>query len=190
MTIRIYVVDNGGQWTHREWRVLKELGADTKQIPNDTPLEGLEVDGLVLSGGAPRVGLAETLGLTGEYLDKAEFPLLGICAGHQFMAKHFGGEVGPAARPEFGSADITVHAPDPLFKNVPETFKAWESHNDEVLRPPEAFSVLAGSPDCKVQAMKHTEREIWGIQFHPEVSHTEHGHKIFQNFMDICEESK
>src|SRR5713226_9959000 len=89
-TMRVYVVDNGGQWTHREWRVLKYLGAETKIIANDTRVSELDgLDGLVLSGGAPRVGVDPgEMGRNGEYLDAFDAPILGICAGHQFMAKH------------------------------------------------------------------------------------------------------
>ncbi|MCK4443293.1 MAG: GMP synthase, partial [Thermoplasmata archaeon] len=73
--MKVFVVDNGGQWTHREWRVLKYLGVETKIIPNTTLFDELEVDGLVLSGGAPRVGLEEEkMGNNGEYLEKADFP--------------------------------------------------------------------------------------------------------------------
>ncbi|HKZ89177.1 MAG TPA: GMP synthase, partial [Thermoplasmata archaeon] len=92
--MRVYVVDNGGQWTHREWRVLRDLGVETKIVPNDTPRSQLEhLNGLVLSGGAPSVGLnPELMGRNAEYLDHLDIPILGICAGHQFMASHFGGK--------------------------------------------------------------------------------------------------
>ena len=76
--MRILVIDNGGQWTHREWRVLRDLGVEVEIVPNNTPLEDIKADGLVLSGGAPRVGVdAEKMGKCGDYLDKAIFPILG-----------------------------------------------------------------------------------------------------------------
>ena len=103
--IRIYVIDNGGQWTHREWRTLRDIDVDTKIVPNTTPFKEISaenVDGLVLSGGAPRIGLQKDLGNCREYLEKANFPILGICAGHQFIAKFFGGIVAPSKIPEFG----------------------------------------------------------------------------------------
>ncbi len=188
--MRIYVVDNGGQWTHREWRVLRELGVETKRIPNTTPFEDInDLDGLVLSGGAPRIGLsAEKMGNNREYLEKADYPILGICAGHQFMAIVFGGDAGPAEIPEFGETRVYVDEEDGLFRGLPETFIAWESHNDEVTRVPDAFSVLAHSDNCRVQAMKHHERPLYGLQFHPEVNNTEHGKDIFANFVEICRE--
>lgn len=185
---RVYVVDNGGQWTHREWRVLKYLGAETKIVPNTTPFDELrDVDGLVLSGGAPRVGLNDTLGACGEYLDKASFPILGICAGLQFMATHFGGKATPGKVPEFGVAELIVPEPEgTILKGVPPRSKVWESHNDEVSIVPKGFRVLAHSEACPVQAMRHETKPLFGLQFHPEVEHTEFGKQMFENFLDIC----
>jgi GMP synthase (glutamine-hydrolysing) len=185
---RVFVVDNGGQWTHREWRVLKYLGADTRIVPNSTPWEELQdAHGLVLSGGAPRIGTGESLGRCAEYLDKASVPILGICAGHQFMATHFGGKAAPGETPEFGTAEVLRDTPDDtILAGLPEKFRAWESHNDEVVQVPKGFVVLAHSAACAVQAMRHERRPLFGLQFHPEVEHTEHGERIFQNFLDQC----
>jgi GMP synthase (glutamine-hydrolysing) len=189
MALRVYVVDNGGQWTHREWRVLKYLGADTKIVPNTTPFDQLQdADGLVLSGGAPRVGIGDALGRCAEYLDTARVPILGICAGHQFMATHFGGRAAPGKTPEFGSAEVVMDAPDDtILAGLPSKFRAWENHNDEVAAMPKGFVKLAHSEACQVQAMKHEARPLFGLQFHPEVEHTEHGEQIFRNFLAVCE---
>lgn len=187
--MRVYVVDNGGQWTHREWRVLKYLGADTQIVANDTPPEKLkDVDGLLLSGGAPRVGIDPgKMGRNGEYLEELDVPILGICAGHQFMAKHFGGDAAPSAVPEFGKAVLTVSQPDVLFEGLPSTFEVWESHNDEVSALPKGFVALASSPNCRIQAMRSTERPLFGLQFHPEVENTQFGYDIFRKFLKVCE---
>ena len=109
--VKIYVIDNGGQWTHREWRTLRDIDVDTKIMPNNTPFKEVikeDIDGLVLSGGAPRVGIESKLGNCAEYLEKAEFPVLGICAGHQFMAQFFGGKAEPSKVPEFGKVELTL----------------------------------------------------------------------------------
>lgn len=187
--VRIVVIDNGGQWTHREWRTLRDLGVDTEIKPNSTPFEELDVDGLVLSGGAPRVGLEDALGACGTYLDEATFPILGICAGHQFMARHFGGEAKAAGTPEFGKTELVLNedvTQDDILQGLPERSQVWESHNDEVTKLPDGFEPLARSDDCPVQAMRSTQRPLYGLQFHPEVSHTEYGQDIFQNFVDLC----
>jgi len=189
--MRILVVDNGGQWTHREWRVLRDLNVEAEIIPNTTPIEKIHADGLVLSGGSPRVGLdAQKMGLCGEYIDKAGVPVLGICAGHQFMATHLGGKAGPSKVPEFGKMMVTVDDEDDLFKGLPTEFVAWESHNDEVTQLPPDFISLAHSDNCQIQAMKHKTKLLYGLQFHPEVEHTDNGYEMFQAFIDICASHK
>jgi GMP synthase (glutamine-hydrolysing) len=187
MPVKVYVVDNGGQWTHREWRVLKYLGVDTKIIPNTTPLDGLDADGLVLSGGAPRIGTDSVrLGAIGDYLDRGCIPLLGICVSHQFMAMHFGGETGASDVPEYGKVIVHIDADSKMLSGLPKSFTAWESHNDEVRKAPGEFRVVAHSENCRVQAMEHGKKPFFGLQFHPEVEHTEHGEEIFRNFIGVC----
>ena len=188
--VKIYVVDNGGQWTHREWRTLRDLEVDTKIVPNTISFEELvkeNIDGLVLSGGTPRIGLEDDLGKSGEYLEKANFPILGICAGHHFMGRFFGGLVTPSKAPEFGKVELILLKQDSLFEAVPEKSIVWESHNDEVSQLPDDFETLAKSENCQIQAMKHKSKSIYGVQFHPEVEHTEYGEQIFKNFVKICE---
>ena len=188
---RIYVIDNGGQWTHREWRTLRDLDVDTKIVPNTAEFDELDADhieGLILSGGAPRIGLEGNLGNCWECLERAEFPILGICAGHQFMARFFGGEAKPSIVPEFGKIELTLLTEDDaLFEQIPKKSIVWESHNDEVTVLPDKFELLAESENCKIQAMRHKEKPFYGLQFHPEVEHTEYGERIFKNFVKLCE---
>src|SRR5581483_2560836 len=152
---RIYVVDNGGQWTHREWRVLKYLDVESEIVPNDTPWEKLQdLDGLVLSGGAPRVGLQHALGKV----------------------------------PEFGKMEMILDDPTGgrILAGLPERSIVWESHNDEVVEVPKGFRVTAHSASCPVQAIEHEVLPRFGLQFHPEVEHTQHGERIFRNFIQAC----
>jgi len=188
--VKIYVVDNGGQWTHREWRTLRDLEVNTKIVANTISFEDLVnegIDGLVLSGGTPRIGLEDDLGNSGEYLEKANFPILGICAGHQFMGRFFGGKVTPSKMPEFGKIELTIIKQDAIFDGVPEKSIVWESHNDEVSKLPNDFEILANSENCKIQAMKYMHKTFYGVQFHPEVEHTEFGEQMFKNFVKMCE---
>ena len=183
---KILVVNNGGQWTHRIWRVIGELGHESEIIPNTTPIGEIDADGLILSGGALRVAWeAPKLGNAGEYLDNFKKPILGLCAGHQFMALHFGGEAGPAALPEYGHVELEVTEPDDLFKGLPPQFTVWGNHNDEVKRAP-GFKILAKSKDCPIQAMKHETHPLYGLQFHPEVNDTQFGNSILANFIEVC----
>lgn len=188
--MRVYVVDNGGQWTHREWRVLRYLKVDTKIIPNTTPFDEIrDIDGLILSGGSPDVAAnTDAMGNNGEYLDKADFPIFGICAGMQFLCAHFGGELGPGTTPEFGKVELEVSQQDGIFRNIPSKISVWASHNDEVKTVPDGFEITASSKDCRVEAVRSITRPIFGVQFHPEVEHTEYGTEMFQNFLDIVKE--
>ena len=184
--VKIYVVDNGGQWTHREWRTLRDLDVDTKIIRNTTSFKN-NVDGLILSGGAPRIGLSGSLGNCATFLEQANFPILGICAGHQFMVKHFGGKILPSKIPEFGKTELLLNGhKSNIIKNIPKKSIIWESHNDEVVTVPECFEVLGESKNCKVQIVKHKTKPFYGLQFHPEVEHTEYGKQFFVNFIEIC----
>lgn len=183
----IDVIDNGGQWTHREWRVLRHLGVDTMIVENSTPVGELrELDGLLLSGGAARVGLTGELGRCGEYLEM-DVPILGICAGHQFMARYYGGDAREAPQPEFGAMEIhLVDGGGILFENTPDTQIVWESHNDEVHIVPDGFNITASSDSCQVQAMQNKEGTRFGLQFHPEVNDSEYGTEIIRNFVKHC----
>jgi len=185
--VRIPVIDNGGQWTHREWRVLKYLDVDTEIIPNTIPLADISADGLVLSGGAASVDVEyEKLGRLGEYFDKSSVPILAICVAHQFMGQHFGGKVGKAVTGEFGKTEVLVDDHDEILAGLPSKFNVWESHNDEVKELPSDLVRLAHSESCGVEAMRHRSKPFFGVQFHPEVEHTEHGEQVFRNFLSVC----
>jgi GMP synthase (glutamine-hydrolysing) len=182
---RVYVVDNGGQWTHRIWRVLREIGCETKIIQNTTPVTQIDADALILSGGAPRIAWeSPKLGSCIDYLKEFDGPILGICVGLQLMAVHYGGRAGPSEVPEYGLARIKVVKEDDLFKGLPKELLVWESHNDEV-KEAKDFEVLAISDNCAIQAMKHVTKPFYGVQFHPEVNNTEHGEEILINFVAV-----
>ncbi|MFO7791776.1 MAG: GMP synthase subunit A [Candidatus Saliniplasma sp.] len=189
--MKIDVVDNGGQWTHREWRVLKYLDVDSEIIKNDTAPEDIDVNGLILSGGAPRISDENLkLGRTDEYLEKLDVPILGICVGAQFIAGYYGGDAGATESPEYGKTVIKILDHDDLFLDIPSEFVAWESHNDEIKELGSHLVHLATSESCEHQAFKHKDKRIYGLQFHPEVDHTEYGVEIFKNFIKVCEDQR
>jgi GMP synthase (glutamine-hydrolysing) len=190
MPVKIDVVDNGGQWTHREWRVLRDLGSTTKIIPNTTPPKKVDADALVLSGGAPSIGTEpEKLGNCGAYIDELDIPVYGICVGAQYLAVHFGGKAHAATQGgEFGKAHLVVDKANRLFKGLPKKFVVWQSHNDEIHDLPKVFESLAHSENCAHQAIAHKKRPLFGTQFHPEVENTEHGYEIFKNYMGVVED--
>ena len=187
----IDVVDNGGQWTHREWRMLRYLGVDTQIIENTTPISELrELDGLILSGGAARIGLTGELGNCAAFLE-LDIPILGICAGHQFMARHYGGDAREAPEPEYGAMEIKLqNGGGKIFAGTNETQTVWESHNDEVHEVPAGFFITASSDSCIVQGMENEKGDRFGLQFHPEVNDSEFGKEMFENFVKICAANK
>jgi GMP synthase (glutamine-hydrolysing) len=186
--MKVFVIDFGSQWTHRILRTLRYLEVDAKIVPVDTPLHEIaECDALIFSGGAIRIGLGEAdrIGNARKYLEEFQGPIMGVCAGQQFIGMHFGGKARPSAGPEFGKVEIIVDDKDELFDGLPDSFIAWASHNDEVVDTP-GFKVLAHSKDCSNHAFKSLSRPIYGTLFHPEVEHTEHGEEIYANFLRMC----
>lgn len=191
MTI-IPVVYVKGQYNHLIVRNLKELGVESKLLPPSVPIEKLEAmkpDALVMGGGPQSIRSPDNL--TGELADAAKLikqvklPMLCICVTHQLLATALGGATELAKKPEFGPVDISVIDEGQILEGLGPTFTAWESHNDEVVKIPESFQVLARSSNCTVEAMRHESREIFGVQFHPEVSHTEKGVDLFKNFLRL-----
>jgi len=152
-------------------------------------LEKLGADGLVMGGGPQRVrsmsDLMGELSDAAQLIGKLKIPLLCICVTHQLLASAYGGETGAAKSPEFGPFQITVSEEDTILSGLKPSFTAWESHNDEIVRAPEGFRVLASSQTCAVQAMRHESRDVFGVQFHPEVSHTIKGMDLFRNFLGV-----
>jgi len=179
---RIVVVDNHGQFTHLERRALRDMGIDTELIDNDTPPSEIDADGLVLSGGPT----LDRIGRCPEYLE-LDLPVLGICLGMQLMADELGGRVGPG---DYGGyADVTVEITDeddPLVGSLAPETRVWASHADEVKEVPGGFVPTATSDVCGIEAMSDPDRNLYGVQWHPEVAHTEEGEVVFENFRTIC----
>ena len=180
---KIVVIDNHGQFTHLEQRALRDLGVDTAVLANTTPPAEIDADGVVLSGG-PDI---DRTGRCGEYLTLG-VPVLGICLGMQFIADELGGSVGGG---EYGGyADVTVRIvdeDDPIVGSLGPETRVWASHADEVKEVPEGFTLTAESDVCDVEAMSDTTRELYGVQWHPEVAHTEAGDELLENFIARCE---
>ncbi len=180
---RIVVIDNHGQFTHLEHRALRDLGVDTELIDNDVDPSEVDADGIVLSGGPDM----DRAGRSAEYLD-GDVPVLGICLGMQLIATELGGTVGSG---EYGGyADVTVEildVEDPLIGSLAPETRVWASHADEVKTLPDGFTHTGTSDVCGIEAMSDTDRNLYGVQWHPEVIHTEQGEEVFENFVSICE---
>ncbi len=180
--VKIYVVYNYGQYNHLIHRTLRDLGVESKLIQNTTPVEEIDADGLVLGGGPS----LERTGNCEKYLRELDIPILGICLGHQLIAKVFGGEVGRGESGGYAEVVVKILEKDELFEGFPDEIKVWASHMDEVKKMPEGFKLLAKSDICEVEAMRHAEKPIFGVQWHPEVYHSEYGVELYKNFVNIC----
>ncbi|AEM39606.1 GMP synthase, small subunit [Pyrolobus fumarii 1A] len=186
---RVLVVSLRGQYNHLIKRRLTEVGAEADMLDYTmVTREKLEEYDCVVYGGGPfRIPQdAEKLAQVLDLLREPPRPTLGICLSLHLMIHAHGGRVGPAEHPEFGGVEIEVLDEDLLFRGLPRRFFVWESHNDEVKVVPEGFRVIARSQTCPVQAVVHERLPLYGVQFHPEVQHTQHGHKLFQNFLEAC----
>lgn len=194
------IVDNGGQYVHRIWRSLREIGVESEIIKpeavnaklgtllgktEDRELKTDEPAGFILSGGPTSV-YEDTLGHSKEILN-IDIPILGICWGHQFIAHSLGGKVKYGEKGEYGYGEIFVDDEDMILEGMPKKFTAWASHRDEVVELPPDFTALAHSQTCRIEAMRHEKRPIFGVQFHPEVFHTQDGKLILKNFADVCD---
>ncbi len=171
--------------------MFSELGVKSELISMETTIEDLrkmKIDALAAGGGPQRVQEALTQGTLGNLpvlLKDVDLPILCICVTHQLLAVVYGGESGAAPAPEFGPVEVIVDEEDEILSGMGPTFVAWLSHNDEVTMLPPDFIGLAHSNNCRVQAMKHDSRKIYGVQFHPEVSHTVKGNLVFRNFLNV-----
>jgi GMP synthase (glutamine-hydrolysing) len=182
----VLVLDFGGQYSQLIARRIRECGVYAELLPSDTPLELIRERApraLVLSGGPASVYAPGAPSLRTELLELG-VPVLGICYGMQAMALALGGRVEGAENGEFGRTTLTLSgAGGRLLAGLPAEQQAWMSHRDCVLAPPEGFDPLAASPGSPVAAFESTERNLYGIQFHPEVVHTPYGTQILERFL-------
>jgi GMP synthase (glutamine-hydrolysing) len=179
----VLVLDFGAQYGQLIARRVREQGFYSELVPFDTAPEAVRRRNpiaLVLSGGPRSVYEADAPSVPAALLDLG-LPVLGICYGMQLLAHLLGGSVAPAAGREYGRVRAQL-APSPLFDGLPSSVTVWMSHGDEVVAAPPGCRVVAESPACPVAAFACPERRIYAVQFHPEVSHTEGGERIFRNF--------
>jgi GMP synthase (glutamine-hydrolysing) len=188
---RILILDFGSQYTQLIARRVREQSVYCEIHPHSLALEEVKAwnpAGLILSGGPSSVLDPDSPGLAPEVLELG-VPILGICYGLQLLAHRLGGLVEPAGDREYGRALLEIEGGHPLFANLEDGSqrRVWMSHGDRVVRLPRGFEVLATSEHSPSAAIGHTEKPIFGLQFHPEVVHTEGGEQILANFVHgIC----
>ena len=186
----IAVLDFGGQYAHLIANRVRRLGVFTEIHSPSAPVSELEgVKGIIYSGGPSSVYAADAPEYNPEILS-LPVPKLGICYGHQLIAQQLGGHVEPGKIKEYGIADLIVGDENcPLLKGLPKESPMWMSHGDQVTKLPEGYKIVASTKDCAVAAVAFDsvspDRQIYGIQFHPEVTHSKFGMKLLENFVDI-----
>ncbi len=182
----VLIVDFGAQYCQLIARRIRELGVYSRITVPERALgafEALQPDALILSGGPRSVYEKDAPKLPVELVRKG-VPVLGICYGMQWLAHELGGVVEPAqSGREYGQAEIELQESGGLFAGVPPKSIVWMSHGDHVARLPQGFQPLARSGPCELAAAADPQRKIFGLQFHPEVAHTEHGARILANFV-------
>lgn len=185
----IFVVDFGGQTSHLIARRLRELGSATRLIHPETAYEVVveeKPEGIVLSGGPASV-YEKGAPTIDPKIFSLGIPVLGICYGQQLTAYLLGGDVKKGEIREDGPATLRLNISCPLFASVSAHSRIWMSHGDEVLTPPPGFIFIGESETIRGAAIANEKRKIYGVQFHPEVEHTEHGNLILRNFVEkIC----
>lgn len=184
--MKILVIANRGQYNHRIYRTLKYLGTDARLVQNSISVDDVVEErpaGIVIGGGPHINEIGNSSNIIEEFFK--ELPILGICLGHQLIAKLFGGEVRTADVGEYANCEITVDEEDEILKGIGPALNAWVSHKDEVSKLPDDFLGLAHSENCEIEAMAHKNFSLYGVQFHPEVEHTPKGPEIFKNFIRI-----
>jgi GMP synthase (glutamine-hydrolysing) len=189
----ILVLDFGGQYCHLIGRRIREQGVYSEIVPQEiTPdeitklNEKFNVKGLILSGGPSSVYEPNAPRFNEEILE-LNLPVLGLCYGHQLVAQLVNGKVEPAVRKEYGIAQVEIDKPVGVLEGLGGKGKVWMSHGDTVFSLPPEFEVLAHTESCPVAAFRHKDKHIYGLQWHPEVIHTEKGARMLRNFIfEVC----
>jgi GMP synthase (glutamine-hydrolysing) len=191
---RILILDFGSQYTQLIARRIREVGVYSEIYAFDAPVEAIKSfapRGIILSGGPESVTLANTPRAPQAIFDM-EIPVLGICYGMQTMAAQLGGEVDTSAKREYGRARVEIKKPSAILTGMAQTvngksLETWMSHGDKVSTLPPGFEIIASSNNAPLAAIADEKRRFFGLQFHPEVTHTPQGQVILEHFAhQIC----
>jgi GMP synthase (glutamine-hydrolysing) len=189
MAQTIAVLDFGSQYTQVIARRIREAHVYSRIYHYSTPAAKLKADGVagvILSGGPSSV-FSKNAPIPDTGIFDLRVPVLGICYGLQLQGHLLGGKVSKSSRREYGHGILKIAKPSPLFKGVKRTIRVWNSHGDKLIALPPGYQTIASTENCEFAAIEDRKRRFYGIQFHPEVFHTEQGSEIIQNFLKgIC----
>ncbi len=185
---KIVVLDFGSQYSHLICRRIRDFSVYAELVPFDITIEELKKHnprGIIFSGGPSSVYNSEAPIPEAEIF-KMDLPILGICYGHQLIVNNFGGKV-KRANKEYGSSVLSIDDDKDLLSGIGESVRAWMSHGDEAEVVPSDFKIIGHTESAKAAAIASIDKAVYGIQFHPEVVHTEQGSEILKNFvLKIC----
>ncbi|WP_411953460.1 glutamine-hydrolyzing GMP synthase [Alkalibacillus sp. S2W] len=186
---KVIVLDYGSQYNQLITRRLRDIGVYSELHSNRltaSELQELNPTGIILSGGPGSVYDSNANQIDQDIFELG-IPVLGICYGMQLMAHHLGGTVEKASNREYGKASIEINRSSKLFEALPDQQTVWMSHGDLVTEVPDGFDINAINESCPIASFSHEEKAFYGVQFHPEVNHTEHGNDILKHFVfDVC----
>lgn len=177
----ILIIDYGSQYTRLLARKVREAGIYSRVEVPDGARATESTRGIILSGGPQSVYSSKAFKLP-EWVLSSNLPVLGICYGMQLLVHTLGGKVERGNIFEYGLTEVGL-SDDPIFAKIPKTVKTWMSHGDSVVGLPEGFTEIARSSSGITSAIRSEERKIYGLQFHPEVFHTEHGQEMIERFV-------
>ncbi|MFR4995947.1 MAG: glutamine-hydrolyzing GMP synthase [Clostridium paraputrificum] len=185
----VLVIDFGGQYNQLIARRVRECNVYCEVHPHNLSIDKIKEmnpKGIIFTGG-PNSVYGEDSPLCDKAIFELGIPVLGICYGSQLMAHMLGGSVATAPVSEYGKTEVAVDSKSKLFNGVSETTICWMSHTDYIEKAPEDFKVVAHTPVCPVAAMECEEKNLYAVQFHPEVMHTQEGTKMLSNFVyNVC----
>ena len=186
---KIIVLDFGSQYSHLICRRIRDFSVYSELVPYDISLEELKKlnpKGIIFSGGPSSVYDSKAPTPT-KKIFQLQIPILGICYGHQIIVNNFGGKV-KRVNKEYGSAVLTIDDNSDIFSGVGDSIRAWMSHGDEAKVVPDNFEIIGHTENARAAAISNKQKDVYGIQFHPEVVHTENGNEILKNFvLKICQ---
>ncbi len=185
---KILVLDFGGQYNQLIARRVRENNVYSEIKPYTTPIEKIKSEnysGIILTGG-PKSVYGENAVLYSKELFELGIPILGICYGAQLMAHMLGGIVEAGAN-EYGKVEVIADTSSPVFEDIPQKSICWMSHTDYINQIPVDFKIIAKTADCPVAAMANVPKNLYAVQFHPEVMHTQYGSRLIRNFVyNVC----
>ena len=185
---KIIVLDFGSQYSHLICRRIRDFSVYAELVPYNISLKELKKlnpKGIIFSGGPSSVYDSKAPTPT-KKIFQLQIPILGICYGHQIIVNYFGGKV-KRVNKEYGSAVLSIDDNSDIFSGIGDSIRAWMSHGDEAKLVPDNFEIIGHTENARAAAISNKQKTVYGIQFHPEVVHTENGNEILKNFvLKVC----